>query len=493
MFIQLNICRKTGHKIKTGKRLFRFASVLLSGLIIMVMIGSCNNSQKPVKKQSNNYIPQPFEKAKILENVKALKDTAYRYAIYLPENYQSEKQTPVVFFFDAHARGVLPIKKYHLLADKYGWILAGSNNSKNGQTAGQRNAIIYHFMEDVEQRCNINPDRIYTAGFSGGARIASGICLYNKNIAGVIACAAGLPQTNRQPNTTCTLIGIVGNKDFNYLEMKALNNELSTLGLQHSLLVFDGKHEWPPFNVMDEAFTLLQLSAMQQKKTVVSKSVIKHFVEKNDSLLQQAETRGNFLQAATICQKIIDFTKGLQDISSYQKRLIKLTGNQNYRKQQQQFFLIKKEETKTQQVLARAMEAKNSSWWKQELYDLINKAKIAGDQQRLMNRRLLNYLSLISYLYADRALKNNQTKEAQKFLMIYKLSDPGNPEVYFLRAELFSMTGKNSQVLFELEKAAAKGFSEPGRLNGNKYFKKFINEQNYSKIVREMRVNKNDK
>ena len=53
---------------------------------------------------------------------------------------------------------------------------------------------------DVGRRFSIDPQRVYLAGMSGGARVATGIALANTLIAGVIASSAGFPDS--QPRTT---------------------------------------------------------------------------------------------------------------------------------------------------------------------------------------------------------------------------------------------------------------------------------------------------
>ena len=79
-----------------------------------------------------------------------------------------EKKFPCIYFFDAHARGSLPVRTYKDLAEKYGFVLIGSNISKNGTEWQVTNDGVKVLMEDTRSRINIDPKRIYTSGFSGG-------------------------------------------------------------------------------------------------------------------------------------------------------------------------------------------------------------------------------------------------------------------------------------------------------------------------------------
>src|ERR1700756_4760718 len=97
------------------------------------------------------------------------------YAIYLPTNYTADKKWPVIYFFDPHGVGNLPIKIYKQLAEKYGFVIAGTYNSKNGMQMNESGHAALSLMRDVDQRISVNNARIYTFGFSGGARVACSV------------------------------------------------------------------------------------------------------------------------------------------------------------------------------------------------------------------------------------------------------------------------------------------------------------------------------
>jgi poly(3-hydroxybutyrate) depolymerase len=125
-------------------------------------------------------------------SVAALADATSSYALYLPAAYSPSKRWPLLLVFDPFARGEVSVKLFHEAAEKYGFIVAGSNNSRNFEDPS---AAIRALWADVKERYAIDPRRIYTAGLSGGARVASTVALACRNcIAGVIANSAGLPN-----------------------------------------------------------------------------------------------------------------------------------------------------------------------------------------------------------------------------------------------------------------------------------------------------------
>jgi hypothetical protein len=467
-------------------------SALFSG-ILLFSFTSCQNShgRKNKKEQNTMVDTATFQPGAVYDSVNCFRNPGESYALYLPKDYMATKKFPVVFFFDAHARGWLPVKRYKVLADSFNFILVASNESKNGQAAQKRNQIIYHFMQDVEQRFSIDPGRIYTGGFSGGARVAAGIGLSNQDIAGVIGCAAGFPKLNHITNTQLVYVGIVGNTDFNFVEMKQLNSELESAHWHHNLLIFDGHHQWPPAKTMKRAFDFLQADAMRRQLIPVDKHLLARLKADFEKERKQTVQNNNPLLQWQTDHQAVAFLNGLAPVVTYEKEMQKLLQNPMLKKQQQQQVFLKKEEQKWQQTYARAFENRDSGWWKNALGHLAGMQKSAKTSaEKQMTRRLFNYLSLMSYLYADGSLKNNQTAVAGKYLMIYEKSDPTNPEVYFLKALRYAMLGETKAILPALQKAADNGFKDVKRLEGNAYFSGLRQTPPFRKIL--LRVKENE-
>ena len=129
----------------------------------------------------------------IVDSVECALDNAQHYALYLPSNYTPSRQWNVILAFDGGARGRVPVERYRQAAEKYGYIVAGSLNSRNGPWEVSMNAA-KAMTADVKTRFSIDPKRVYTAGMSGGARVAMKIALDSRQIAGVFASSAGFPD-----------------------------------------------------------------------------------------------------------------------------------------------------------------------------------------------------------------------------------------------------------------------------------------------------------
>jgi dienelactone hydrolase len=186
------------------------------------------------------------------------------YALYLPSAYTPNKKWPIIYAFDPAARGNLPVELLKDAAERYGYIVAGSNNSRNGAWKVEIDAA-QAVSDDTRTRLSIDEHRVYFAGFSGGARVASRIAQQCKCAAGVLLNGAGFGTgTPPSRDSVFAVFAAVGNLDFNYPEVTHLDAALESNGFPHFLRYFDGPHQWAPKPVMEEALAWFRLVAMKQ-------------------------------------------------------------------------------------------------------------------------------------------------------------------------------------------------------------------------------------
>ena len=469
-----------------------FKPSFITGYLFLVFItmASCAGNGHAKQETKTFKGSTGYTAGQITDTVRCTADATFTYALYLPKDYKPGEGSPVLFFFDAHKRGKLPVKKYRSLADKYGYILAGSYNSTNGQSQIKRLKAIRMMMDDVSSRFSIDPERIYTGGFSGGARVAAYVPLFYKKIAGTVGCAAGFPQITAQPNTGFDYISLVGDKDFNYLELKNLDRSLEGSGIRHFLRVYDGKHDWAPQQVMEDAFLFFQFDAMRKNEMAINQKMVKKFAEQNNDSIEKASDNRDWLGMAYWLNRAVVYLSGISNVDREKTLLAKLKNNPEYQKHLQEELQLEKTEHELQQSYVRAMENRGKDWWIQTIHGL-DKAAKNGDSkdQRLMNTRLLNYLSLVSYMYATNALRSNNTEQADKYMTIYEIVDPENPEVYYLKAVRLAKLKKDKGALVQLQKAAGHGFKEYERMKNDKNLMALKGDAAFQKVLEKVKQN----
>ncbi len=209
-------------------------------------------------------------------------------------------------------------------AERYGYILAGSNNSQNGAWKEEAAAAqaMYH---DTRERLSIDANRIYFTGLSGGARFAASLAQACKCAAGVLLSGAGFSPSS--PPTTggnFAVFGAVGMFDFNYGEMIQLDARLGELHYAHVLERFDGAHEWAPANVMDDAFAWFRLIAMKDGREARDQAFIKEQAAVAEKRAESLISAGDAYEGWFDYRQDADTFAGLEDGEEFRERAMAL-------------------------------------------------------------------------------------------------------------------------------------------------------------------------
>jgi len=456
-------------------------SIHLIGLSIVLLYSQAcagdNGTAKKTEPVSKDTVvaippapPDSFAVGKLIDTVSCTGNASQSYALYIPAVQNKTAALPVVYFFDPHASGSLPLRKYRQLANTYGFILVGSNNSKNGNSWDQADAIWESLFADTKRRLNIDPQRIYTAGFSGGARVAGYVALQHPEIKGVIANSAGLPDGAEAGNYGFSFTAIAGEGDMNMTELVAINAAFDKTSTPHRIILFNGKHEWAPEATMNEAFAGFQFDAMRNKALPVNEALISSFTGSCKNAVEKSSRENKLVQAVAKCSLCINLLKGVSnDLSWFEQKAATISNQPAYRQQLQvQQQLLQKEQQIKGQYMQEFQQG-DINYWTRTIDDLQAKAK-ASTADGAMYQRLLAYLSLAFYSYSNQLIKNNQNEPAQYFVTLYKMADPTNSEAWYFSAILQARKNEVKGAESDLLKAVACGFNEKERLRSQPEF-----------------------
>src|ERR1700744_159946 len=135
--------------------------------------------------------PSDIPRGRVIDTVTCAADASQSYSVYVPPG---TGLMPDVYCFDSHGAGAVPVRKYRALADACGFILVGSNNSKNGNDYITGDHIWAALSADTRDRLPVDTSRLYACGFSGGAKVASYLAILHPELRSVILGGAGLPD-----------------------------------------------------------------------------------------------------------------------------------------------------------------------------------------------------------------------------------------------------------------------------------------------------------
>jgi predicted esterase len=423
------------------------------------------------------------------------------YALYLPSNYSSSRKWPLIAAFDPAARGNIPVQQFKDAADRYGYIVCGSNNSRNGPIQPAAEAA-KTMLKDVSTRFSIDAKQIYLTGFSGGARAATAIASWLKDqIVGVIGCGAGL-SVGMEPSSPLPFIyyGAVGKEDFNYPEMKQLDRALSASGLIHHIEVFDGGHDWPPSDVCAKAIEWMELQAMKARRRPQDDSFIDRLLKAAEDTAKTHESNGRVYEAYIAYSEIAIDYKGLRDVSGFETKAAALKDSkpvkQALSKERDQESEQLRRTTELFDLRAKALRTNGDPATQQPflidlkriISDLKRKSEVKeSSPERALANRVLSQYTISSF---EQSMLLIQTKKydlavANLVLDAAVLSD--NPGVWYYLACAYSLNGDKRRALDALGKAVQKGFSNVQELERNPQLDAIREEAGFKKIVENVR------
>jgi len=335
--------------------------------------------------------PQDLQTGVVIPKVSCTTQPGQSYALYIPSHYSSEKRWPVVYAFDPGARGSMPVELMKDAAERYGYIVAGSNNSQNGPWKASAEAA-QALVQDTRARLSIDGNRIYFVGLSGGARFASSLAQACKCAAGVLLNSAGFSSSSPPvAGANFSVFGTAGTFDFNYGEVVQLDAKLGALHYTHTFRRFDGPHGWAPASVMDEALAWFRLIAMKLGRDPRDAAFVKEQAGEAEKRAKALESAGDMYASWKDYRQDADTFDGLEDATTFRERAAALEREKGVRdgaKREQQEFA---EQSRLSADISSGLAAlsqdsphSNSRWdVEREISDLRNRVEHEKNPQEL--------------------------------------------------------------------------------------------------------------
>lgn len=299
---------------------------------------------------------QALETGKVLPEIHCAARPEQSYALYLPSSYSPKRLWPLVVSSDPGAHGTIPLELQKDAAERLGYILVSSNNSSNGPWKPRLEAT-EAVVRDVQAQFAVDLQRIYFAGFSGGARFSSQLALLCKCAAGILLTGAGfMTEFPPAPTSVLPVFSTVGTRDFNYKEMIPLQDWLAKSGYPHWLRIFEGPHRWPPPDIMEEALTWFRIQAMKRQLESRDQTFIEAQFAKARARAESLEQSGDLFNAWREYVQIANTFDSLVDVAAMRTKAEVLAGEKAVREAAKHEENEFKEETQiTSGIVARVL------------------------------------------------------------------------------------------------------------------------------------------
>ena len=444
---------------------------------------------------------EDLPKGTAVDKVVCAADAEQSYALYLPSAYSCERRWPIIYIFEPGARGPFPIRLFREAAEKYGYILACSNNARNGPWE-PINRALRAVWTDTQIRFCIDNERIYSAGHSGGAQVALtfGLSL-RKPWAGVISCCGGLPNQMPMPALPKDLAVFVttGLYDFNYWPSRNIGPALDAQGIVNHLAVFPDGHTWLPGAVAMDAVSWLELQAMKKGKEKKDDAWIASQFTGRLQKAQEIEKAGKSVEAYEAYFALAADFRGLIDVAPAESSAARLNQPTEIEKYREALKAAEKEETQrflqANGALAAFMNAANARERSQRLKELripgLRKEAEKGDNSAagLTANRLLRFLFTRAASNAGQAYEQGDMKTAMYLYELTVLIDPERGYAWLNLACVYSRLGEKKDALRALETAIQKGVKDWEAIEKDPDFEAIRKEPTYLRLLETLKKN----
>lgn len=403
-------------------------------------------------------------------------NSGYTYSYFIPSSIGQNEKLPVIIFLDPHGKGNFPLEKYRGFADKFHFIIMGSNDSKNGMGFDQSTGIANELKNESQTTLPGLPGQIFLAGFSGGAKAAIVAANTSDGFSGVIFCGAAFPPTNQPVKVPS--IGFAGRKDMNYTEVRNFSAGTNNEATPSVLFEWNGKHEWPDSSVFADAFYWASFNRMRNGKAEKSQQLIDQYTNAQDKRLEKEK---NILLKEMFLNEGIALLRGLGNSEKYISQLKAIKGKPEYAFSKNKENKILEAEDIQKKEIVDGFQTHDLAWWKNYT------SKLSKAKENESDQRLLAYVSLAAWSFSSKSIDGNDPFFAQRALQIYKLADPENAEQPFLQACLFAKNGNGDSALVYLKVSVKMGNDDKNKIKNEKNLLSLHERSDFRELISQLK------
>jgi hypothetical protein len=295
-----------------------------------------------------------------------------------------------------------------------------------------------------------------------------------------VICCSATPPAVLAPRG---YVGIAGLGDMNYLEMKKFQKAAPKSSALSELLVFDGKHEWPPVIVMENAMLMISL---YQPGTAVSGNMNQMSDSLSANILSQCDSLRNIscLLENGLLESGIHAQRNLSGVGVLEDRFKKVSGSSCIATEEKTWAKVETQESDLQKVLGESVLSRDTAWWRENADSYFETTKTGPE--KFMRQRLRGYASLLCYTYANQAFGMKNIHAAEKLVKVYSIVDPTNSEWAVMEAGLFMRLNMVEQATFSLDRAVSLGFNDRQRIEKDPVFGPAISSPAFQVVLSKM-------
>lgn len=405
---------------------------------------------------------------------------------------------------DPGGRALRPLERFREAAERFGWIVMSSYNSRSDRAEDPNAAALTAMVEDANDLLSVDPRRIYLAGFSGTARISWVFAQQLGNqVAGVLGFGAGLPGlyllpslAEGRPQSKLAYFGGAGTTDFNYDELHELDRALDDLPVEHRILYYPGPHAWPPEEVMASALAWMELQAMKVGLRPVDSRLVDDLYEQDLSTVHRLGEEGWLPEAHALLRSILRDYGGLRNTETAEGDAADMASSDGFQSATRQLARLGQEAEEYRVRFARLLEEYDSKKKPPRLEKSLDRLSIeklkkraTGQERRdaLAAQRLLaTVFTQTSFYKPGDYLAQGQPAKAVAMLGIARAIQPESGRVCLQMARARAAAGEVEEAVIELRCALEKKAVSADAVERDSYLQQILDAPEVRQILEDM-------
>lgn len=431
-------------------------------------------------------------KGGLVEGLRCAVDPTQTYTLYLPTSYDPARSWPAMLVLDPRGRSVLAAEVFREAAERYGWILLSSNDTRSDVSSAPNRKALTALWPEARNRYSTDAKRIYAAGFSGTVIAAWGLGLGTNELAGVISACGRLDDSSKGKPVTFAQFSATGNADFNYLATLDMDAYLEKAGAPHRLAVYAGPHSWMPAETATRAVEWLEALAMAQGRREKDAGLAKQLHDRELERARAVEAAGDLRAALESYRALASTFAGLSPTDEATQRAAALTAGSAYKEAERDAAAARRYEEVQLATARRAFSAWQASDPIQPAGPLAVNLGIAGLQKQASEptargdaaKRVLAAIEVQTGFYMPRDFQAQKRYEEAAILMeVASEIHPGQPVALYNLACAQALAGARKKALATLRKSVEAGFRDAAQMEADPDLATLRGEKGFSELL----------
>ncbi|MCP3956314.1 MAG: hypothetical protein GY719_00525 [bacterium] len=425
------------------------------------------------------------------EGLECESDPTQTYTLYLPSTFDRDRKWPVLLVFDPRGRSVMAAELFRDAAETHGWVIMSSNDTRSDGPMEPNIKAVNAMWPEAHRFYSIDPERIYAAGFSGGAMVAWVLGRSTGALAGVIGSGGRFDPHHFEEEILFACFGAAGSTDFNYSPMRKIHAQLERWGAPQRLEIFDDRHRWMPAELATQGVEWMELVAMKQGKRERDGELIERLYSEDAGQARELEAAGEVLAAQRRWAAVAATFEGLREIedaAQASSRLAGLSEVEEALRQEKRWDAYEAAHRQRMNGALARLRTDPSMATRRLLDDLrleeLKRRAEAESYEGVVARRLLETLLTWTAFYMTRDLfAGGDYRSAAKVLTVASEIRPERPDIWYNLACAQARSGSRKKALTALEQALDAGFGDAEKLASDSDLESLRGEEGFRRLV----------